>query len=245
MNYELKSSIKRNRLGLPFKVVIIVIALLVILRFILPNLLNNILMTFVRPVWIIGRDSSVNIPMLLPETQNAIIAELKKENSELKAMFNRTSNTDLVLGYILKKPPYTVYDSYIIDIGSQHGVSVGDKVYVSGDILVGDIQEVSNNSSKVRLFSSYGTKFDILISDKNVEAIATGGGGGSFLTVVPRDLKIKEGDIITVPDISNSVFGRVGKVIVDPARAFSTVIFSQSINLYEQKWVLVSINKNK
>lgn len=243
MNYELKSSIKRDRLGLPMKVVIVVIIALIILHFILPNLLTNILMTFARPLWVIGKDDSVNVSMLLPETQNAIIAELKKENSELKAILNRNQSANLVLGYILKKPPFTAYDSYIIDIGSNNGVAVGDKVYVSGDILVGDIQEVSQNSSKVRLYSSYGTKFDILISDKNVEAVATGGGGGSFLTIVPRDLKIKEGDTITVPDISNTVFGRVGKVIVDPARAFSTVIFSQSINLYEQKWVLVSINK--
>ncbi len=243
MNYELKSSIKRSKIGMPFKVVIIVIIALIVLYFISPNLITNILMTVAEPLWGGGKDTSVNIQMLLPETQNAIIAELKKENNELKSILNRKENNNVLLAYVLKKPPFTAYDSYIIDVGIRDGVKLEDKVYASGNILIGTIAEVNNSSSKVNLYSSYGNKFDILIGENNVEAIATGNGGGTYISIVPRDVKVAEGDTILIPDISNSVFGRVGKILIDPARAFSTVMFSQPINIYEQKWVLVSLNK--
>lgn len=245
MNYELKSSIKRSKVSMPFKVLMTVVVILVILHFILPNLLADILMTVARPLWILNKDNSVNISMLLPETQNALIAELKKENLELKKILNRKESDNLILSYILKKPPFTAYDSYIIDVGSKDGISIGDKVYASGNILIGTVAEVNRNSSKVNLYSSYGNKFDILIGNNDIEAVAVGNGGGSFTAIIPRDLKVSEGDIILIPDITNSVFGTVGKIIIDPARAFSTVFFSQPINIYEQKWVLVSINKSK
>jgi cell shape-determining protein MreC len=199
-------------------------------------------MRFVQPLWSIGKDSSVNIAMLLPETQNAIIADLKKENAELKNLLERKEKNNVVLAYVLKKPPFTAYDSYIIDVGENNGVKIGNKVYASGNILIGNIAEVNNNSSKVNLYSSFGNKFDILIGQNNIEAIATGNGGGTFISIIPRDIKVLEGDIIVVPDIVNSVFGRVAKILIDPARAFSTIMFSQPINIYEQKWVLVSLD---
>ena len=242
MNYELKSSIKRNRISLPFKVMIVVILILFILHFIAPNFISNILMTFVRPLWIIDRNSNVKVSMLLPETQNAIIAELKKENIELKNILNRKESKNVLLAYVLKKPPFTAYDSYIIDVGSNDGVKINDKVYASGNILIGKISEVNSNFSKVNLYSTYGNKFDILIGENNVEAVAMGSGGGTYMSIIPRDVKVAEGDTILIPDITNSVFGRIGKVIIDPARAFSTIIFSQPINIYQQKWVLVSLD---
>ncbi len=243
MNYELKSSIKRNRINMPSRVVIIVIVISIILYFISPNLVSNILMIIAQPLWSVNKDNSVSISTLLPETQNAIIAELKKENIELKNILNRKENTDVLLAYVLKKPPFTAYDSYIIDVGYKNGVKIGDKVYASGNILIGTVAEVNNTSSKVSLYSSYGNKFDILIGENNVEAVATGNGGGTYISIVPRDVRVTEGDSILVPDITNSVFGRVEKIIIDPARAFSTVMFYQPINIYEQKWVLVSLEK--
>jgi hypothetical protein len=171
---------------MPFKVLMTVVVILVILHFILPNLLADILMTVARPLWILNKDNSVNISMLLPETQNALIAELKKENLELKKILNRKESDNLILSYILKKPPFTAYDSYIIDVGSKDGISIGDKVYASGNILIGTVAEVNRNSSKVNLYSSYGNKFDILIGNNDIEAVAVGNGGGSFTAIIPK-----------------------------------------------------------
>ncbi len=243
MSYELKSSIKRNRINLPIKITIIVVVFVFIINFLFPTFLSSILTSIIRPIWSIGVSDRPDINLLSLEAQNILISQLVKENIELKALLGRSVENKMILGYILKKPPFTAYDSFILDIGSKDGVENGDKVYSTGNILIGEIAENNFNTSKVKLYSSYGEKYDIFITEKNIQAIAIGRGGGSFEAVVPRDLNIVEGDIVSIPDISNSVFGTVGRVIADPARAFATIIFSQPINIYEQKWVLVSLKK--
>lgn len=245
MNYELKSSIHNKKISLPIKIVFIFIIILLILHFTLPQLLSSAIMIIVKPFWNLNRGLEPDINMLLPETQNIIISQLKKENIELKDMLGRKESRNLLIAYILKKPPFSAYDSFVLDVGTKDGVSIGDKVYASGNILIGDIAEVSYSSSKARLYSSYGTEYEIFIGEKNIQTKAIGRGGGTFEAVIPRDTKISEGDTISIPDISNSVFGVVGNIIADPTHVFSTVVFSQPINIYEQKWVLISLEKNK
>ncbi len=243
MSYELKSSIQRNKIGLPIKIVLLIVLFLVIVYFVAPNILSNTLLTIIKPFWSINRGETPDVATLSPSAQNILIRELQKENDDLKSALGRNEQNDFVLAYILKKPPFTAYDTFILDVGAEQGLKVGDKVYSSGNILIGDIAEVYHSTSKVILYSSSGTKYEVLIGNTNIQATAIGRGGGTFETVLPRDVKIYEGDTVSVPDISNSVFGIVGKIIADPVRTFSVIIFSQPINIYEQKWVLVSLTK--
>jgi cell shape-determining protein MreC len=243
-NYALKSSIKPPKLSLPVRITIGIFAVLILLHFIFPVFLGNLFMTLARPFWSFGIGDRPSAQTLSLQAQNVIIAELQKENAELKAFNGRKDQKDTIVAYILKKPPFTAYDSLILDVGLRDGVRVGDKVYAPASILVGYVDQVSNSTSKVKLYSSYGEKYEVLIGEKNIQVTAMGRGGGLFETVIPRDIKIKEGDTVTIPDISNAVFGLVGKIIADPARAFSTVIFSQPINIYEQKWVTISLTNS-
>ncbi len=244
MNYELKSSINKKKISLSLKIVIIFSFIFILLHFIVPTLLSNILITIVKPIWNINRGNEPELINFIPETSNAIISELMKENIELKKMLNRVDSKNYTLAYILKKPPFTAYDSFILDIGRDKGIEVDNKVYTAGNILIGEIVEVLNTTSKVKLFSSYGTKYDVLIGEGEIQSTAIGRGGGSFEIIIPRDIKVNKGDKILIPNISNTVFGIVNEIIINPSRSFSTVIFSQSINIYEQKWVLVSKEKN-
>lgn len=241
MSYELKSSIKSKKISFPVRVALALLVVLVALHIIFPVLLGNLFITIAKPFWSFGMGDRPNVQALSLQSQNAIIAQLQKENAELKEFNGRKDQTDFVVAYILRKPPFTAYDSLIIDVGSKNNVKIGDKVYAPASVLVGEIMQVSNSTSKVKLYSSYGEKYEVLIGEKNIQATATGRGGGSFEVVVPRDTKVNEGDPVTIPDISNAVFGVVGRIIADPARAFSTVLFAQPINIYEQKWVTVSL----
>ncbi len=239
MNYELKSSIRRNKISLPVKIIAIIVILLAIFRIFFPNLISDIITSIIHPFWNINKEQIQNTNQLSDNAKDIVIEELTKENYSLKEIMGRSISKKVLIAYILKKPPFTAYDSFIIDVGSKNNISKGDKVYVSGNILIGEIYSVMSDISKVKLYSSYGEKYEILIGDKNIQATAIGRGGGSFETVIPRDIKVNEGDNINIPDISNTVFGTVGKITTDPARAFSTIIFSQPINIYEQKWVQI------
>ena len=239
MNYELRSSTKKNKISTPLKITFIISIFLIIMYFIFPLFFSSFITAIISPVWKINTPKYVNTEQISENVKDIMISQLKIENIELKEIMGRATNKNILLSYILKKPPYTAYDSFIIDVGTKNNVIKGDRVYVLDNILIGEIAEVFYDTSRVKLFSSYGEKYDVLIGEKNIQATAIGRGGGSFEAVVPRDLKIVEGDTVTIPNISISIFGVVGEVIADPARAFSTILFSQPINIYEQKWVQI------
>jgi cell shape-determining protein MreC len=217
---------------------------LLLLCIVFPRFVSGLFIKIAGPFWNIEKDIKTEKIRVSIDLQNTTILELEKENSDLKEIMARNSSSSpMLLSYIVKKPPFTAYDSYVIDIGKNSGVKNGDKVYANGNLLLGEIVEINGSFAKVKLYSSYGEKFDVLIGKNNIEATATGKGGGAFEVVLPKDSKVQLNDSVSVPDLNVSVFGIVKNISRDPARAFSTVLFSQPINIYEQKWVQVKLDK--
>lgn len=240
MTYEHKSSVKNNNVPKPLKVAGVISAVILLIYIVFPNLISGLVTTLVSPFWNLEKKvlvSDQNIPL---ELQNSMINELIKENRELKTMLHKTATSSTpYLSYILKKPPFTAYDSYIIDTSNYKNISIGDKVYAIPHILLGEVVEKNGSYAKVKLYSSYGEKFDVVIGRNNIQATAHGLGGGTFEVILPKDIKVYEGDSVVIPDLEVSIFAIVKRVTVDPARAFSTILFSQPVNIYEQKWVIV------
>ena len=245
MSYVLKSNIKEKRMRFPVKAALILAPLLVIFHVAFPRALPSIFLTIVGPLWTVEKNIRQE-SYVTPLTENALMRQLQDENQNLKQTFARKGDKALTVAYILKKPPFSAYDIFILDIGKDDGVQVGNPVYALGDILIGEIAEASAaHISKVKLYSSFGEKFDVYIGQKSLAAHAIGRGGGSFEAELPRDSAVKEGDIVTIPSVANGTFGVVAKVLADPARPFATILFSQPFNLYEQKWVQVETGVRK
>jgi hypothetical protein len=239
MNYVLKSSIKERRMRLPVKSAIVLGVLLVIFHTIFPRVLPAIFVSIVGPLWVMEKNIRQET-YVSPVTENALMKALQDENTQLKQVLARKGDRALTLAYILKKPPFSAYDIFILDVGTADGVQIGNPVYALGNILIGEIAEASTpHISKVKLYSSFGEKFDVYIGPKSLAAHAIGRGGGAFEAELPRDSEVKEGDVITIPSLASGTFGTVAKVLSDPARPFATILFSQPLNLYEQKWVEV------
>ena len=237
MNYEHRSNIKQKKSSMPFQIVAVIILVLLILYFISPDLLSKTFTAVARPFWNFERKIKNPVP-ISKDFENSIIKELKKENMELKEMLGRNSTSTVIMAYVLKKPPFSAYDSFILDVGSKEGIEKGDKVYAIGDVLLGEIVEVSGPYiSKAKLYSSYGEKYEVFIGADNIEATALGRGGGAFEITLPRDVKVAENDIITIPSLSTSVFGIVKSVEARASKTLSTILFSQPLNIYQQKWV--------
>lgn len=244
MNYVLKSSVKEKRTRLPVKVAVVLGILLVIFHLVFPRALPSVFLAIVGPLWTV--EKNIRAETYAPLTENALMRELQDENQNLKQILARKGDRALTLAYILKKPPFSAYDIFILDIGTADGVQVGNPVYALGEILIGEVAEATNpHMSKVKLYSSFGEKFDVYIGSKSLAAHAVGRGGGSFEAELPRDAQVKEGDIVTIPSVANGTFGVVAKVLADPAKPFATILFSQPFNLYEQKWVEVETGVQK
>lgn len=254
MNYVLKSSRNtKNPAVMPIKIAGTLLVLLGIIYAVFPQMLPYIATSLVRPFWNIEqkvRGENISIEELRKTYDELSSASAKNdavisENEDLKSLLGRSAVPRPLLATILKKPPFSAYDTLILDVGVAEHVQKGNKVYALGNIPVGEIAEVIGETSKALLYTSAGEKFTIAIGTSSITTTATGKGGGYFEASLPRDTKIVAGDKVLIPALSNSFVGTVEALASEPSEPFSRILFRQPVNIYEQKWVLVDTHENK
>lgn len=259
MNYRLdKRYKKRNKMILAFLVLVIVFFMWKGGKF---NRFSDYLVRVMTPIWkteiaftdvflqevFTSKKQLIQQNQILKNKLKEVEIELQKtsllqeENESLKDIFLRSTSDSLVLGTILSKPTKTPYGTLIIDVGEGEGVSVEDLVFAEGDVVIGEIESVLENSSRVILYSSPGYISQVTIENTGRYFNAKGRGSGSFSTSFPRDLEIEVGQIFIYPSINNYVVGIVEKVIFDPRDSFKEVLFRSPVNIQELKWVQVRI----
>ena len=252
-NFNIKNRAQTSRtLKKNFAVILIIVFFLVLLQLLTANPLGGIIHTLFRPVFIVENGVTKEVQEFLAlvqskrelARQNAKLKEqldnlapsaylidaLRLENKELKTLLGRKESQNTILATILAKPPVSLYDTIILDVGLNKGVSIGDLVIVGNNFVVGDIAEVYEKSSLVHLFSTSGRETDITIGDERLLVRATGRGGGNFITTLPRGVEVKVGDIVILPNISAQIFGVVEHIVVTPADQFQTLLFNNPIN---------------
>lgn len=171
-------------------------------------------------------------------SENADRQSLSLENAKLNDLLSRGQPKNSIVAKVLEKPGFSPYDVLTLDVGSEKGVVVGDKVLFS-NIALGQIAEVGSGFSKARLFSSSGNKFNAVLGDTKSEAEAEGQGGGGFEILLPKGVMVKEGDPVVLPQISTKVFGFVKSVSNLPGDVFQKIFFSLPVNLNEIDFVSI------
>ncbi len=150
------------------------------------------------------KDSESN--RLLTEYQALLYTHTVQKISELeKALALRPLET-YISARVIARPQHTHFDSLVIDQGSSAGVVVGDTVTAFG-VMVGSVSSVSRNSAVVQLTSSPGSTRDFELGEPRAVVVAEGKGGGSFEALVPRDVELAVGDVVT--DIESGYPGAV------------------------------------
>lgn len=163
------------------------------------------------------------------------------ENTELKEILNRkVEKNNVILSAILEKPNRSLYDTLIIDVG-EDAVSVGALVFANGNLPIGRVSEIFNNSAKVVLFSSSGEKNSVVINDSNVFMDLIGRGGGNFEMILPRDFVLEKGAIVSLPGIYNYLVAQVETIISDPRDSFTKALLVSPVNIQELRFVQVQI----
>ncbi len=142
------------------------------------------------------------------------------------------------LAAVLVRPPFSPFDEIIIDIGSDQGIIPGAKIYAPGNVLIGTTTDVFSQTAKVRLLSSPGETYPVLIGSGSIPAVAVGRGGGQYSAQVPQASKVARGDAVSDSSLSDAPFGIVSEVFTDPAEPFETVLFAPPVNVYQLRWVL-------
>lgn len=167
------------------------------------------------------------------------VALLEEENKKLLEMFGRRPENNFLIASVLFRPPMSDFDTLIIDAGLKQGVQKGMKITAFGEILLGEADEVFENTSKVKLFSHYGTQINIFFEKAGIAAIASAKGGENFEVLLAKDAQVEEGDKIFTTDFQPFILGKVLKIIKNESEPFQKIYFRYPFNLNELRYVYV------
>ena len=162
------------------------------------------------------------------------------ENLKMKEVLARKNEKiNLVLANILAKPNQSPYDTLVIDVGLKNGIYIGQRVFALGNIPIGYINMVYNNSAKVILYSNPGEKTEVIVSSKNAFMQIVGRGAGNFEMILPRDFVLEKGTEVVLPGIVPYLVGTVQTIISDSRDAYQKALLSSPVNIQELKFVEV------
>lgn len=172
------------------------------------------------------------------EIENLTVESLKEENQSLKEIVNYVENTeDYITTKVLNRPPFSPYDTFIIDKGDAE-IYGGDEVYYLGT-LIGRITEEYVDTAVVKLNSSPNASNFVVVSDQSFEAIGIGGGG--FVMQLPKDFSISKGDVIFT---NQKPVGKVDSIETDETGAFQKIYFRYPFNINNIDFVEILRSNN-
>lgn len=143
-----------------------------------------------------------------------------------------------ILAAVLQRPPWTSYDTLIIDAGEAQGVAAGSFVSAGGQGLIGRVSEVYASQSRVELFSAPGATYQATLNGTLPMAIE-GQGGGSLRAEVPAGTPVKTGDIASVPGLLGGIAAVVSATEVKAGESFIVVYMTLPANPQHLRFVEV------
>ncbi len=134
-----------------------------------------------------------------------------EENRELRALLSASSSPRIVAG-VIAQPPFSPYDTFILDKGSLDGIVVSAPVYYGSGQIIGYVREVNDRHSYVRLFSSPGVEASAYVFGPNIFTRTYGEGGGVIHMSIPQGITIELGDIVVMPSLDTGVLGKITEI---------------------------------
>ncbi|MEI7791883.1 MAG: rod shape-determining protein MreC [Candidatus Berkelbacteria bacterium] len=198
----------------------------------------------------IGRLRSENerLADMLNEFQvdSSRIAELENENKLLKqelGFFQLDQQEVLVPAKIIQREPVSFLDNFLIDKGSSEGI-VKNMAVISHSILVGQIDEVYEHSSRVVLITSKDSVIQAMLQDSRAKGILRGGLSGLFLENIVSDAEYKDGENIITSGLGGELkqgilIGKADKAGSSGTGLFKTVAVEPLVDLTKLEIVFV------
>jgi cell shape-determining protein MreC len=141
-----------------------------------------------------------------------------------------------ILAKIIRRPPFTIFDTYVIDIGLSAGVEVGDLAYVH-DIPVGKVKSVTKNNSTVTLYSSPEEKLLVNFGTSSSQYEAYGVGNAGLRADIPIDTEIVKESKVTLSDREVSILGTVHAIDKDSGNTYQSVYVALPFDISNTGWL--------
>lgn len=254
-NQEKKQRSSRTKLIVTGVTVLVVIVLSVFI-------ISPVMKTIIKgPAWLataVQNSVSDTITLTLPkkvifekyqemkaiiDTQSGLQLELeqvKNENAELRKELNyQPIANNSVLAQVIGKPNHSLFNTLVLDVGTNQGIHIGQLVTTQKTLGIGTITQVTNSTATVELFGGPSFSGDMVLMGKNITLPATGKGSGNFEIHIPREIAVSENDLLVFPTNPSMVVGVVKSIIFDARDPFQTVLARAPINIQELRFVEV------
>lgn len=258
MNYRLKNKAKLISVG--FIGIFLVFGVLLFSTYLFPNFLRSNFSFISSPIWLMRENISLASGNFFGffSTKSGLIAENKslkeemeslklkqldydlilKENQDLKNLSNENKD-DSLLVRVLSKPPVSPYDSLVLSAGFSDGIKKGSKVFISKNVVIGFVSEVTSHTSVVELFSKGDVKYNFTLDRTGASYDVVGRGGFNMVALVPKEADVLWGDTFVYPGMKSSVIGSVYFIDTDSQSSFKAVYIKIPLNVFQTKWVFV------
>lgn len=167
------------------------------------------------------------------------LSSLEKENESLKAEFGREGALDGTLARVVVPPNRSIYDTLVIDIGLEDGLTVGQEVYAFGSVALGTVSEVLSHSSTVLLYSASNRQTSGTVTGSDLTVTLIGRGAGEYEVRMPRDITFEQGGVISQQSLGVHPLATIQKIVTDPRDPFQRLLAKVPVNLQTLKWVVV------
>lgn len=196
----------------------------------------------IAPAWLGGKsdlDARVKELQIANDELRTRITSLEAIEStyyDLVGEIGTSTKKDEILAKIIRRPPFTVFDSYVVDVGLDAGVEIGDLV-LAHNIPVGIVKSVTKNNSVVNLFSSPGEMLLVSFGTSSTQYEAYGISNAGLRSDIPIDTEITNESKVTLSDREISIVGTVHAIDKDSDSTYQSVFISLPFDISNTNWL--------
>lgn len=133
---------------------------------------------------------------------------------------------------VVGHPGRSLFNTMIIDKGTQDQIAVGDLVTTAGTLALGRVVRTTSQTAVVELFSNPSFEDNVFLQNQQgVMVPAKGKGSSNFEIHIPREITVQEGDLLVLPENPLLVLGVVKSIKFDPRDPFQTILARVPVNV--------------
>ncbi len=182
-------------------------------------------------------------------SKNIELEELKEENSTLRKALNLglEKDFDLEIAEIIGKDS----DHFItINKGAEDGLESNLLLITGGKVLIGEIVEVYESISKVRLLTSKESLVNVEVFQKDINGLLKGNNNSNYsLDLIPKEADISSGDLVITSNLGsdfpkNLIIGKIIDIQETDQSSFKKATIEPSRDVEDLENVFIILNSS-
>ena len=166
-------------------------------------------------------------------------ALLQKAGS-LEALLDSSASgrvTKGIIASVIARPPASPYDTFVLSLGKNADVALGQEVFGPGGVPLGVVSSVLDDFSRVTLFSAPKMVTNGWIGSTHIPLVMYGAGAGVMRASFSRSAGIAVGDEVFVSGPGLLPIGTVVRIESDSSSPAVTLQIEPALNLFSVTWV--------